>query len=412
MLLLVLDDERSIVTLVGAVARDLGWKVETALDVTGFHDALRSHAPDLIMLDLQLGASDGVEQLRYLHDEKFGGQVILMSGVDARVLSAARQFGESLGLTIRGVMNKPARVADLRRLLREAAVPLDSPATAKPAFGARPLQDLGRLTAADVGAGLAKNEMHLALQPLVSAATGKILKYEALIRWTHPQLGNIPPDRFIPLAENDEGVIDRLTDWVVKTAAGHHRHFAENFATLPIAVNVSGINLRRLDFPDLLSSLLVEAGVPPSALHFEVTESVAARDPKAMTDILTRMRLKGFAIAMDDFGTGYSSLETLREMPFCELKIDKSYILNVTESRDSYAIVKSVVGLATHMGLETVAEGVETAEIASLLQELGITCLQGYHISRPLAAPQALEWSKNWPGEALWLGYPQQQLRR
>ncbi len=414
MRLLVLDDERSIVTLVGAVARDLGWKVETALDVASFRAALRTHNPELVMLDLQLGQSDGIEQLRYLRSENYRGQVILMSGVDARVLAAARQLGESIGLTIRGVMSKPARVGDLRRLLREAAEPLEADAVkAKPGAGFRPgAQGVELLTATDVGNALASNQMHLALQPLVSASSGKIIKFEALIRWTHPELGIIPPDRFIPLAERDEAVIDRLTTWVVETAVDHHKHFAANFATLPIAVNVSGINLRRLDFPDVVSSFIAERGVSPSALHFEITESVATKDPKATADILTRLRLKGFALAMDDFGTGYSSLEALREMPFSELKIDKSFITNLIESRDSFAIVKSVVGLATHMGLETVAEGVETADVARLLQELGVTCLQGYHISKPLAAPQALDWSKGWAGEPAWLGYTPQKLRR
>jgi EAL domain-containing protein (putative c-di-GMP-specific phosphodiesterase class I)/ActR/RegA family two-component response regulator len=405
MQLLVLDDERQIVSLVGAVARDLGWKVETALDIPAFHAALGAHKPDLIMLDLQLGPSDGIEQLRYLRGQSFGGQIILMSGVDTRVLAAARQLGESLGLSIRGVMSKPARVADLRKLLREAALPLESRQAAKKfgaGLGVAP-GELERLTSADVGSALGGSQIHLALQPLVSASTGKIVKFEALIRWTHPQLGIIPPDRFIPLAEQDEAVIDRLTSWVVRTAIDHHKHLATNFASLPIAVNVSGINLRRLDFPDLVSSLIAEGGLPPSALHFEITESVAAKDPKATADILTRLRLKGFALAMDDFGTGYSSLEALREMPFSELKIDKSYILNMIESRDSYAIVKSVVGLATNMGLETVAEGVETAELACLLQELGVTCLQGYHIAKPMAIHHALDWSKSWGGEPLWL---------
>jgi EAL domain-containing protein (putative c-di-GMP-specific phosphodiesterase class I) len=155
---------------------------------------------------------------------------------------------------------------------------------------------------------------------------------------------------------------------------------------------VSGRNLRSLDFPDQLAALLEQSGTPPAAIGLEITESVAMHDVNATADVLTRLRLKGFTLAIDDFGTGYSSLEALRRMPFSTIKIDKGFVADLRDSRDSVTIVKSIVDLARNMGLTTVAEGVENETVADLLIALGVDSLQGYYFSRALVFEQFHPW--------------------
>jgi EAL domain-containing protein (putative c-di-GMP-specific phosphodiesterase class I) len=233
--------------------------------------------------------------------------------------------------------------------------------------------------------------MELFLQPIVSAADGLVTRAEGLIRWRHPT-GIIPPDQFIPVAERNEQLIDRLTQWVLEAAIKHYLDLSGQGLDIPVWVNLSSLNLHSPTFPDRLVALLAQAGVPPRAIGLEVTESIAMSDVTVVTGILTRLRLKGFSLAIDDFGTGYSSLEALRQMPFSTIKIDKGFITGLPGARDSLKIVRSVIELAHDLGLSTVAEGVESQNVADLLTGFGCTSLQGYFFSRPLPIGEFITW--------------------
>lgn len=390
--LLVLDDEPAYGRFIQRIASNLGWTAEAVTDVCTFQARVREALPDAIVLDLQLAGSDGIEQLRHLHGQNFRGAVVLMSGFDERVLAVAQQVGTSLGLAVDWVIQKPARVDAIRAILqalealpkaaqRQAAA--NSPDTA-------PNPD--SLTPADVARGLAADQMVLHFQPITLAATGTVSKLEALLRWRRPDGALIMPDGFISLAERDVAVIDALTECVFRKAAGTYLRLRERGIAVPIAVNVSARNLHSPSFPDTLSGMLVEHGLQPSSMVVEITESATTGDAGMTLEILSRLRLKGFRLSMDDFGTGFSSLTALRAMPFSELKIDKSFVSDMLTSRDAMLIVKSVTGLAHELGLPTVAEGVETSDIATALAELGVTNLQGYHISRPLPEERLGAW--------------------
>ena len=205
------------------------------------------------------------------------------------------------------------------------------------------------------------------------------------------------PDMFIPITEQEPGVIDRFTQWVVRTAGAQVRQLRQQGVPASIAVNISARNLRQLDFPDRLLDLVTELGLSAAAITLEITESAATGDPAVTKDILTRLRLKGFRLAMDDFGTGFSSLKALLGSPFSELKIDKSFVGSMLTSPDARVIVKSTIRLAQEMGLKTVAEGVETQDVHDRLVEFGVDHIQGYHISRPMAANQVSAWMTAWP---------------
>jgi EAL domain-containing protein (putative c-di-GMP-specific phosphodiesterase class I)/DNA-binding CsgD family transcriptional regulator len=219
-----------------------------------------------------------------------------------------------------------------------------------------------------------------------------LIKLEALVRWEHPVLGEIPPADFLPIAESSLTIMDALTDWVISSAVESYQVLAARGLKVPLAVNISSGNLHDLTLPDRLEQRLRAGGMPMQHLCLEITESAAFKDVGRTMDILSRMRLKGMQISIDDFGTGYSSLRLLRQMPFSEIKIDQSFITDMTSSRDSRAIVKSIIDLAVNMEMDCVAEGVETAETADLLEQLGIRNLQGYLIARPMPIEAVPAW--------------------
>jgi EAL domain-containing protein (putative c-di-GMP-specific phosphodiesterase class I)/ActR/RegA family two-component response regulator len=389
--LLVLDDERGMAAFLATVARDRGWAVETAPDVEEFRRKFMAAIPDAVMLDLHLGKEDGVEQLRFLADRRFRGAVVLLSGFDARVLAAARTCGESLGLEVVAALEKPIRIGRLRQVMREIETALGGDRTETPT---PPAAAESGFSPAEILAGVTAGELLLYLQPIVRACDHRLRRFEALCRWRHPRRGLVAPDRFIPEAERDRTVIAALTEWVVRSAIDYHRRLAAAGHNVPVSVNLSGVTLRALDFPDWVSGLVAGAGIPPAGLAFEVTESVAVSDPGAIAEVLARLRLKGFAVAMDDFGTGFSSLTALQTMPYSELKIDKTFVAGLPRSGEARSIVNSVVSLARNLSLDCVAEGVETAETATLLRHMGASGLQGYHFCRPLGFDDALRWAE------------------
>ncbi|MEJ0071140.1 MAG: EAL domain-containing response regulator [Pseudomonadota bacterium] len=347
------------------------------------------------MLDLQLGAADGVEQLRFLHTRRYDGVIVLMSGFADRVLQAARELGQSLGLAVVAVVSKPATNDQIKALL-DGFMAYRTQQPSDPVAARSAPVELEPLTAARVDQGLSSGELALDYQPIVSATTRQVELLEALARWHHPTRGLVMPDAFIPITEQEPEVIDRLTQWVVRTACARTLQLLAQGVPASIAVNISAKNLRKLDFPDRLLDLVTGQGSSPDALTLEITESAATGDPTVTKDILTRLRLKGFRLAMDDFGTGFSSLKALLGSPFSELKIDKSFVGGMLTSPDARVIVKSTIRLAQEMGLKTVAEGVETQDVQDRLRDFGIDNIQGYHISRPIVANQLSSWMTAW----------------
>lgn len=387
MRLVVLDDDAATTEFMATVARRRGWSVSTATHPNAFRELITAAPPDAIVLDLQLGASDGIEQLRFLHTRNYRGNIVLMSGFDARVLASAQEIGDSLGLTIAAVIEKPARIARIEGVLAaiEKAPAKPQAATMPEPAGPRPISPH------DVDQATAAGHMTLQLQPIVTAG-GAVERAEALIRWCDPIRGLVLPDAFVAVAESDGAVMDRLTMWVAETAAQHYRRLAELGEPVQICINISGCNLRDADFPDRMAALRERMSVPWGGLAIEITESVAMYDLDATASVLARLRLKGFAVALDDFGTGHSSLTTLRRMPFSTIKIDKSFVQDLLTSNDSLNIVRSVIQLARDMHLSCVAEGVENAEVAGRLIELGINAMQGYYFSKPLPFDAFAEW--------------------
>jgi CheY-like chemotaxis protein len=272
---LVFDDDAAVGRLAVRVATMAGMTAMAVSDPVSFSQRLRTQPPQVVLLDLQLGETDGVEQLRLLAERQYGGLLVLMSGFDARVLGTARALGQSLGLKVEAVLQKPLRVAELEAVLRRMNAAGQSPSAE-------------RLLAA-----IANDELVLDFQPVVSRKPKLLKKLEALVRWEHPTSGRIPPGDFLPMAEANTGVIDALTDWVVGAAVEAYQVLAELGVSVPLAVNMSTQNLHDLTVPDRLAQRLRAGGMPARHLCLEITESAAFKEASLPMDILSRIRMKG-----------------------------------------------------------------------------------------------------------------------
>ena len=240
----------------------------------------------------------------------------------------------------------------------------------------------------DLHRALKHKQFVLHYQPKFNSATQRIHSVEALIRWRHPELGLIPPDRFIPLAE-ESGLIVPIGEWVLREACRQARVWQDQgLPALRVAVNISAIQFRRLDLVDTVQRALKDAGIDARFLEVELTETAVMSDPEESVEILERLSRMGIVVSVDDFGTGYSSMSYLRRFPIDKLKIDRSFITNVISSPDDAAIVQAIISLAHSLRLRVVAEGVENAEQLAFLQKHGCDQFQGYYFSKPVAAAE------------------------
>ncbi|MGL4313049.1 MAG: putative bifunctional diguanylate cyclase/phosphodiesterase [Sphingomonas sp.] len=231
-----------------------------------------------------------------------------------------------------------------------------------------------------------KGEMHLVYQPVVSAEAEGLTAFEALLRWTHPELGPISPDKFIPLAE-EARLIAPIGEWVLRTAC---QEAAAWPGQMTVSVNVSADQLTNPNFVSIVTSALAQSGLPPARLELEVTESVFMREGTGATKVLERILDLGVRLALDDFGTGYSSLGYLSQTRFSTIKIDRSFVQAAAKGKkEAIAIIRAVVALADSLGMATTAEGVESEAQHYLVRDLGCTKVQGYYFSRPLPAAEA-----------------------
>ncbi len=235
----------------------------------------------------------------------------------------------------------------------------------------------------ELDAAIDGNQLTLHHQPLVDVATGALIGTEALVRWTHPELGKVPPDRFIEVAEVS-GQIKQITRWVVRQALVELVSLGAAGERLEVSVNLSVRNLRESDLLAWLENLIAEVGVDGRRLVVEITESTIMEDPTAAVDLICGLRRLGIRTWIDDFGTGYSSLARLRDLPVDAVKIDRSFVSDVGTTQADRDVLRGLINLVHSLGKQVVAEGVEQAQTTALLRELGCDLAQGYHLGRPM----------------------------
>ncbi|ASU39082.1 GGDEF domain-containing protein [Herbaspirillum sp. meg3] len=242
---------------------------------------------------------------------------------------------------------------------------------------------------------LDRNEFLLYAQPKVELATGKVVGAEALVRWVHPEKGFIGPDNFIPFAETT-GFIRMLTSWMLNRTAILCAELQKKGITLKFSVNLSTRDLLDQDLPTHFADILTRNQLSPSSMCLEITESAIMDDPIRAQLTLERLHGMGVELAIDDFGTGYSSLAYLKRLPVDELKIDKSFVMNMEHDADDAKIVKSTIDLGHNLGLRVVAEGLETLAVWHLLKQMGCDQAQGYYMSKPMPGDRFIEWLEQW----------------
>lgn len=334
---------------------------------------------DLIVSDLQMPEMDGLEFLRHLATLKYKGSLALMSGVEHSLLDHAAKLAKMHKLNLIGHIHKPLNKAVLESIFLKAQ---------NNRVSAEPSKSLV-LTQGDFIAGMEKREILPYFQPKIDVRTGYIYGAEALARWNKPGIGNIRPDIFIQFAEKN-GWIEELTLYLLKRTLEAMGSFLQVNPRLRFAVNIAPTMTSQIALPDQLKATIESFGISPENISFEITENSILNLDATTLEVLSRLRIHNFDVAIDDFGTGSSNIQTLRDFPYSELKIDKSFISNVTTNAFSRETVHAAVALAKEQGMRTVAEGVEDIETLEFVHEQGIDHAQGYLFAKALNAGEFL----------------------
>jgi len=378
MRLLVVDDEEDICETIAEIAESRGFEVAIISDPALVAEKLDAFTPDIIMLDLMMPGTDGVELLRVLVDRVKNAKICLMSGSDTRVLNSARRLGSAHGLDVIAALEKPIDITTLRATLDGLAAGNNK-----------------SVVGADIAQALALGQLILYYQPVIEIGTRRVKGAEALIRWAHPSRGLLPPADFLDDIVKD-GLMQPMTEHVLTTAihqAAKWHHAGED---LTVSVNVTASSLLELSLPDRITEMCAGHQIPPEKLVLEVTETEAMRDVTRTMDVLLRMRIRNIGVSIDDFGTGHSSLRELQRMPFSEMKIDKSFVMDMVNNRDCMVIVNSIIDLGRNLGLKVIAEGVEDVRIWRMLAERKCDFAQGFYMAKPMPPEEFNRWLTSW----------------
>jgi EAL domain-containing protein (putative c-di-GMP-specific phosphodiesterase class I)/FixJ family two-component response regulator len=384
--ILVLDDDLDMGLLIAEVAESMDTPCTTTSTPDAFLRQLDSDVT-LIVLDMMMPGMDGVEILRLLAkcDSKAG--IILVSGVGKRVMEIAEKLAGIQDLRIVGQLHKPFRVAELKSMIggahdvRAGSVPEE-----------RVVRGFDR---AELEGAIRNDELLIHYQPQIDILRNRVVGIEALVRWHHPTLGLICPDEFIGAMETADLITD-LGWMVVRQALLDLPRFVDEYGDLPVlSVNASVRSLQNLEYPDRFIELVREAGVPPAKVMIEITEGGLIERLVTTLDVLVRLRMKGIQLSIDDFGTGYSMMYQLRNIPAGELKVDRSFVLNLFGSDGDRVMVEKTIEIGHELGMKVVAEGVDAQEHLDFLASRGCDIAQGYYFSRPLPPDQLVEWLGN-----------------
>ncbi|HDY7845209.1 TPA: EAL domain-containing response regulator [Vibrio vulnificus] len=370
--ILVVDDHPIHLTLMKQqLAKIPNTRVATEQTVASALSTLSDDHYDFVFCDLDMPHSDGIDLLISLNEQKYAGNVALISALDRPIISAVSAMCENFSFQVLGKISKPYSNNDIQQLLDNAANAL------KPARKLRRRVDVSdQEFLFDLANGRVKNYY----QPLVDCRTGDVVGYEALARWLHPIHGMLSPEHFLPIVERcnlSHELFDIVTDNAIRDA----RYIKQGHR---ISINADQINIEDGNFSENFIDKCLENQVEPNVFTIEITENTSFSNNVALYKNLAKLRLNGVNISIDDFGTGHSSLEKLSLLPFNELKIDRSFVSEMEIDSKKQKIVNSICGLAKSLNLKIVAEGVEKQSTWNMLKKYNIDVCQGYLFNKPM----------------------------
>ncbi len=379
--LLVVDDEPIQRLIIARGVEAIGFHVDGADSLTMASDRLAEACYDVVVLDLSLGEAEGISLLQVVRNSRSDPVVIVVSRLDDRVRTATARLAMALGLRVAGALAKPVSIRALIALLR------DMPAR----IAVGPSVTFTPPTAAALREAVEADEIVPRFQPKVSLRDGSVIGVEALARWMPEPGSSVAPDVFIPLAEQ-AGLIGRLTAQMLRRSLEACRRWRRTFPVCGVAVNISPMVLADPGLPEAIEQALRDHSLGPGALVAEITESTVIDNPLIAAEVLTRLRIKGVSLSIDDFGTGHSSLLTLLRLPFSELKIDRSFVGHCDSDPEAWKIVRATISMARELGLQVVAEGIETPVVAAMLRDVGCDVGQGWLYGKAMSEDELMQW--------------------
>ncbi|HTK01095.1 MAG TPA: EAL domain-containing response regulator [Bordetella sp.] len=382
---LVVDDSAVHRMHTTALCRKLG--IENVHEAAGGPAALAlleqlSPRPSVMVVDIEMPGMDCIELLEQLLIRDITPDLVIASGRESAMIDSVVSVAAGMGFHVLAGLEKPLTLAGLSSALDLRGVRTDH---------VRARGDEAPIPPGILEAALRDSQIRVHYQPKADMRTGLIRGVEALARWTHPDMGEISPGRFVPLAEQ-YGLIHPLTFIVMEQALAQVSRWSRRGLRLSLAINLSP---RLLDWPGLANGILevVERSqLPPAQLSFEITESSLVDADSGARGLLARLRLRGFGLSIDDYGTGFSSMQQLTRVPFTELKIDRSFVHGASGRKQLRTILGAAIDMASEMGMTTTAEGIETLEDWRLVQRLGCALGQGFFIAGAMPGEAVPSW--------------------
>jgi EAL domain-containing protein (putative c-di-GMP-specific phosphodiesterase class I) len=374
--LLVIDDDLASSAIIGRIARGCGYDTIITIDADDFRSRVSSWEPTVIVLDLSMPEMNGDQVIAWLAKRGCKAHILIVSGLELARMREAEATGRSLGLNMAGVLQKSLHVEKIRDVFLEIYDAADV------------------LSIRDISRALINREIRLVYQPQIDLRSGAAVGFEALARWNHPKRGPVPPATFIPLLEANE-IMNDFTSQILGMALDDMRLW--NGATgAAVSINASTANCGCMGIDEMVRSQCIDKGIDIQRITIEITESAAMTEASHVGDCLARLYEMGARVSIDDFGTGYSSLSKLHQLPFSELKIDRSFITDNDSDPKNGILVRAMIDLAHNLNKKVVAEGVESVETLHWLRGRGCDFAQGYFIGRPMPPDEVVPWLRQY----------------